>query len=203
MIGRLKGQVEFIAGALATIDVHGVGYEVYCSRQLLHHIAGSAGDGVDRVILIHTAVREDAIQLYGFVDQLEREVFNLLIRVSGIGAKSAIDILSGLEPRELLRTIAQGDSTKLCSIKGVGKKTAERIILELKDRVGEMAGSQTTTGIPIQPGIAIGDAVEALVALGFGKNEAEAAVKRALDELRLDSANVHSGEIVREALRFV
>lgn len=199
MISSLNGVVSHLSGNVLTLDVQGVGYEIFCTQKA----ADTLVLGQPQRMVIYTDVKEDSIRLYGFEDRLEKQVFLLLTRVKGLGAKSASEVLSKVEKRELLRIIASGDSSKLQSIRGIGKKTSERIILELKDKVAEFV---LDAAEPIISGESGGDgpsdeAVQALLALGFGKKDAEAAVRKAADDVGL--SGMSSGEIVREALRFV
>ena len=179
----------------ACIDVGGVGYEVLCSSALLAKM--EIGRAV--AVVVHTDVREDAIKLYGFADELERQVLRLLLKVSGIGAKTAAEIVSAVDKIDLLRIIGNGDLTQLQRIKGIGKKTAERIVLELRDRVLELVIDRpSATGISKGAQGANRDAIDALVTLGFARQIAESAVAR------VDGAkNLDAGEMVREALRHV
>jgi Holliday junction DNA helicase RuvA len=208
MISRLTGTVVEIEGDSVVIDVQGVGYSLTCTSSLLGLLALNERCTVS----VYTDVREDAIRLFGFGSQAERRVFLLLNRVSGMGPRSCIDVLSNVSIHELLRGIGSGDVQGLMRIKGVGRKKAERIVVELKDLVGSMADEQAAVG---QVGVGAGagvvvskgdpkavsaDAVATLEALGFNRRDAEVAVSKALD-----SAGNRSevGEVVREALRFV
>jgi Holliday junction DNA helicase RuvA len=158
---------------------------------------------------VHTDVREDAIRLFGFHSQAERQVFLLLNKVSGMGPRSSLDVLSNVSIRELLRAIGAGDVQGLMKIKGVGRKKAERIVVELKDLVGSMADeraaglrvggeSGVTSGSAGQP--VSSDAVAALEVLGFARRDAEIAVAKAAES---GWAQGEVGDLVREALRFV
>jgi Holliday junction DNA helicase RuvA len=196
MIGWLKGSAVDITGRTLVIDVGGVGYEVKVTSRL----AASVTVGKTLEFFVHTDVNQDAIRLYGFLDKVEKEVFNLLIRVDRMGAKTATDILSEVNAKDLLRIIASGESTALQKIKGIGKKTAERIVLELKDKVAgatplfDDAGQVekiTTKDATLR------DACEALCALGFTKRDAE----KALGNVTQPSAAI--GEVVAEALRYL
>ena len=198
MIAQLRGQIVQSSGNVVTVDVHGVGYEVFCSSGAL----ARCGRGEEVTLIIHTDVKEDLIRLYGFADQLEKQVFLLLTRVKGVGAKSASDIISKVEKIELLRTIAAGDTDSLQKIRGIGKKTSERIVVELRDKVGEyvvegQTNSSTVSGYDNNP---FGEALLALMALGFPRKDAERAVKGAQDA---HGALSDPGAIVKEALRFV
>lgn len=200
MISRLTGEVVDRAGRVATLDVQGVGYEVSCSRSAADMLI--MGETVSLVIF--TAVREDDIKLYGFSSRLEREVFVLLTAVKGVGGKIALEIISRVPDRDLLRLIGQGDSGKLQAVKGIGKKTAERIVLELRDRVADFLSHRESVTAADQQGVgalasdAVKEAVAALCALGFSQRDAEQAV----NEIPETSA-LESGEIVRQALQHI
>lgn len=205
MISRLNGEVIEVNGDSIVIDVAGVGYEVTCTSLTLSRITV----GSQTVISIYTDVREDAIRLFGFDTQAERQMFLLLNRVSGIGPRSSLDVLSNVAIRDLLRAIGSGDVRSLMAIKGVGKKKAERIVVELRDLVANMAGERSSVlramvsvegnGEAIIPSIS-GDAISALEVLGFARRDAEAAVSQA----SRGSENLTVvGDLVREALRHV
>jgi len=199
MISYLNGVVIELQGRVATLDIHGVGYEVHCSASC----AGSLFIGEEARVIIYTDVREDAINLYGFLDRLEKQAFLLLLKVKGVGTRSASDILSHIDKLDLLRAIGAGDAALLQSVKGVGRKTAERIILELKDKVGEFALDQSSS-LQVKDSSsnqAFEEALQALLALGFGKKEAELAVKSVADSGL--SGEVDSSRVVKEALRYV
>lgn len=205
MINRLKGTVVEIEGTTAVVDVHGVGYAVTCTSSLL--TALSLED--QACIVTYTDVREDSIRIFGFESKSERQLFQLLIRVSGMGPRSAVDILSNVPARELLRAIGLGDVQALMKIKGVGKKKAERIVVELKDLVAAFFNEQKAEGVFLNSKgqghdtVALGihgDAVVTLEVLGFSRRDAETAVGRAMSSV---PATGDVGEIVREALKFV
>lgn len=194
MIGSLKGTVSDIAQSCVTLDVGGVGYEVYCSLRTRSHLE----IGREASIVTYTDVKEDSIKLFGFEDKLEKQVFLLLLKVKGLGVKSALEIVSAVDKVELLRAIGSGDSNRLTSIRGVGRKTAERVVLELKDRVAEYAlgDSVLRDSVPEEP---MHDAIAALVALGISRRDAERAVR----QIPQSEGASGTGEIVREALRFI
>lgn len=204
MIGRLTGQVVDVEGDGITLDVNGVGYELTCTSALLSRLSC----GSEATVVVYTDVREDAIRLFGFDSQAERQVFLLLNRVSGMGPRSSLDVVSNVSIRDLLHAIGSGDINALMAIKGVGKKKAERIVVELRDLVGNMAGERssalrsmvTVTRSEDPRGSLSRDAVAALQVLGFPPKDAEGAVARA-SAARSDIREV--GELVREALRFV
>lgn len=198
MISSLRGTLEELTLGVATIVVNGVGYEVWCSRACETGLSL----GNEAHVVTYTDVKEDSIRLYGFQDSTERQVFLLLLKVSGVGAKSAVEILSHIDKLELLRIIGAGDAGRLQQIKGIGRKTAERIIVELKDRVSEFAESGACVheiGQAQMPE-AMQDALAALMALGFAKRDAERAMVSAKGAIR---DKMTPGEIVREALRFI
>ena len=132
MIAHLRGSILEKHPNRIVIDVNGVGYDVFVPLSTFYGL-GDAGAAI--ALRIHTHVREDALVLYGFATLLEQELFERLIGVSGIGPKVALAVLSGIEPQELIRAIERGDLARLTAIPGVGKKTSERIVLELKDRL--------------------------------------------------------------------
>lgn len=184
MIGRLTGILaEKRLPNQALVDVGGVGYEVELP---MSSFAKLPQEGASVQLTIHHVVREDASLLYGFCSSKEREAFRLLIKVSGIGPKSAVLILSGLSAEELYRVIQSEDLTSLMKVPGVGKKTAERLIIELRDKVKVLApiditddlisasqGSLVTDNEAI-----ITDAIEALVSLGYNQTEAKKRVTK-------------------------
>lgn len=198
MIAQLAGTVlELSPSSLATIDVNGVGYEVLCSSRLAQQLEV----GSNCRIVIYTDVKEDSINLFGFASVLEKRVFLLLKSVSGVGPKSAKEILSQIEDRELLRLISASDVGRLQSVKGIGKKTSERIIVELRDKVAQLSIDAHTGGAAISDhNSAQRDAVAALEALGFSRRDAERAVELSIGT---NGAATDTAEIVRLALRNV
>ena len=197
MIVLLTGIVRSMSGSEITLDVRGVGYSLHCTQRCL----GVLAVGADATIVVHTEMRESSIALYGFVDHTEKQVFTLLTRVKGVGARSASDILSSIDAQTLLRSIGTSDFTKLQSVKGIGKKTAERIVVELRDKVAEfVAGASLAASLERIDDTPVQEAQEALVALGFSKRDAEQAIGQ-LDIAAMKLTD--SGEIVREALRFI
>lgn len=179
MIGYLQGNLLKATTDRILLDVQGVGYEVHIPLSTWYEIERRGTSG--RVALfIHTQVREDDISLFGFWTEREKALFERLIGVSGIGARLARVILSGMAPDDLLGAIASGDLGRLGTIPGVGKKTAERMILELRDKMRELAAElpdQTAAAVPADQ-----DVVSALVNLGYKANQAERAVADARRE---------------------
>jgi len=206
MISRLRGSVVEIDGDTIVLDVNGVGYSVTCTSSLSSRLQM----GSNETLCVYTDVREDAIRLFGFDSTAERHMFLLLNKVSGMGPRSAIDVISNVNIRDLLRAIGSGDVHSLMSIKGVGKKKAERIVVELRDLVVSMAGERSTSlrslisveGSVVKPqNTASGDAIAALEVLGFNRKDAESAVAKALESGWSEQGA--AGDLVREALRFV
>lgn len=198
MITSLHGKLVEILPTQITVDVNGVGYELLIPLSSYDKLPQP---DAEVKILTHLAVREDAHVLYGFMTPAERELFRLLINtVSGIGPKIALNILSGMNVIAFRGAVANGDAKALSQISGVGKKTAERIIVELKDKVG-MAGALEASSAQraLSPADQkINDAVLALIALGFKQVEAHDAVRAALDKLGPDAG---PDALVRASLR--
>lgn len=179
MIARLKGRVDRLGEEHVIIDVGGVGYLVFCSGRTLQQL-GQVGEAA--ALEIETHVREDHIHLYGFAELAERDLFLVLQTVQGVGAKVALAILSALAVTEVQNAISTGDVTLLTRAQGVGKRLAQRITSELKEKMGGIApvsGDGAVLAAPAGPVGAAADAVSALVNLGYRKAEAEVAVRRA------------------------
>jgi Holliday junction DNA helicase RuvA len=178
MITSLNGKLVEALPTQATIEVNGIGYEVLIPLSSYDKLPAA---GHEIKILTHLVVREDAHTLYGFMTAAERELFRLLINtVSGIGPKIAVNILSGISVTAFRGAVANGDVKALSQISGVGKKTAERIVVELKDRIGAAGAWEASSA---QRGLSpedqkLNDAVLALIALGFKQNEAYDSVRK-------------------------
>lgn len=171
MIARLAGRIVAKAPSRLVVDVHGVGYEVFVSLATFSSIPA---EGADVTLDIHTHVREEAIALYGFSSTRERLIFEKLIGISGIGPKLAVTILSGGAVDDLVGAIRRNDLGRLTAIPGVGKKTAERIVVELKDKLKDFAEGPAR-------GPAEADVLSALENLGYPRGHAEAALTRAIE----------------------
>lgn len=186
MIAELEGQVSRLSPTHLVLSVGGVGYRVAVTPATIERATHSR----DRMkLLVHTAVREDAIDLYGFEDEAALELFEHLISVSGIGPKTALGVV-GSAPVEVVRDgIAEGDPSYLTKVGGIGKKLAERIVLELKGKIGE--AGRASAGMSRG---GAGDAVDALIALGFSEADARAAVSR-------QDRALSAEEIVRRSLK--
>ena len=174
MIARLRGRFAGEAGDGLVLDVNGVGYLVHATGRARR----KARDGEEVTLEVHTHVREDAFQLYGFADADERELFQALLSVSGIGPKVALAIVSGSTPAELRRAIVLEDTARFEAIPGIGKKTAQRVVLELREKVSAEAMATPAAG-PVDGLVAR----DALVELGYSVVEAERALAEVDPEL--------------------
>jgi Holliday junction DNA helicase RuvA len=178
MIAFLRGTFAYKSPALVHMEVAGVGYELQISLNTYSQIAG-----LDKgILLTYLHIREDAHILYGFFDKTEKDLFILLLSVSGVGASTARMMLSSMKPEEISRAILQGNARALESIKGIGKKSAERIILELRDKVGK--GKEDTINISSLTNNTLEqDALNALITLGIARPAAETAIKKVIHEV--------------------
>lgn len=196
MIGQLTGKLISRQPPRLMLEVGGVGYEIEAPMSTFYTLPAT---GQSLRLLIHTHVREDALQLFGFATEAERELFRALIRVSGVGARLALTILSGIEPGAFVRCVQNEDSTALTRLPGVGKKTAERLIIEMRDKLKETGGA--AGGSSGAPGVAGGgvveEAVTALIALGYKPPEASRMVRGVEEVDNADSAET----IIRQALK--
>lgn len=188
MIGRIEGKLLEKNPPLILVDVHGVGYEIFVPMSTFYNLP-DAGKNV--VLLTHFVVREDAQLLYGFLTAAERSAFRELIKVSGIGARTALSVLSGLSVDALCQAVTQQDTAALTRVPGIGKKTAERLVLELKGKLGaDLGGLVSTAGASS----AKSDVISALIALGYSEREAAAAVRKLPDDISVSDG-------IREALK--
>ena len=178
MIAQVRGRLVRKEPQEAIVDVGGVGYRVSIPLSTFYRI-GEAGDEV--TLLTHTHVREDTLALFGFLTSGEQALFERLIAVSGVGPKLALSILSGIEAPDLVAALRSSDVARLTRIPGVGKKTAERLVLELKDKVQGLAATEEAAPAG-PPSAAKEDLVSALVHLGYSRPEAERGVDRALEQ---------------------
>ncbi|MEW6703959.1 MAG: Holliday junction branch migration protein RuvA [Pseudomonadota bacterium] len=169
MIGRLTGQLAEKSPPLVLIDCNGVGYEVDVPMSTFYNLP-ALGERV--TLLTHFVVREDAQQLFGFLTAEERNTFRQLVKISGVGPRTALSILSGLSVGELAQAVAQQQTGRLVKVPGIGKKTAERLLLELKGKLAPEIGAPAQVASDAQA-----DIVQALVALGYSDKEAGAALK--------------------------
>lgn len=193
MIGRLRGTLISKQPPSLLIEVGGIGYDVEAPMSTIYDLPGA---GKEVVLLIHHAVKEDGITLYGFLHETERALFRNLLKVSGIGAKIALSVLSGVSTDHFARLVQADDVVALTKIPGIGKKTAERIVVELRDRLDGVASvpgvSPQRAGVPLD---ASGEAAVALQQLGYKPAEVSRLVQKVASEG--DSAEA----IIRKALR--
>ncbi len=178
MIGQIRGQLIAKAPPTLLVDVNGVGYEVEAPMSTIYDLP-AVGEPV--TLIIHFYVREDAQILYGFLTHAERTLFRLLLKVNGIGAKMALAVLSSMNPAEFKNCILAADSAALIRIPGIGKKTAERLIIEMRDRlekVLDLGTASTSSGGSGQANDPVAEATEALMALGYKPAEASRMVRK-------------------------
>lgn len=172
MIGRLSGLLAGKTPPQVLVDVGGVGYEVDVPMSTFYHL-GALGERV--VLLTHFVVREDAQVLFGFLTEAERQAFRELVKISGVGPRTALAVLSGLSVAELAQAVTAQDGARLVKVPGIGKKTAERLLLELKGKLGpDLALPTAGSAAASEAG---SDIVQALLALGYNEKEANAALK--------------------------
>jgi len=193
MIARLRGRLLEKAPEQIVVDAGGVGYQLFVSLNSFYRLPNP---GVEVDLYVHTHVREDALQLYGFLDAAERALFLLLLQVSTIGPRVALGVLSGMDTPDLEDAIADGDTRRLVAVPGIGKKKAELMILQLREKVRVLQQSRAASETAARPGGDAAEAVSALVNLGYKQHEAERAVARA------EEAGTRAlADLIREALR--
>lgn len=200
MIGKLKGTIEEIGEDYVLVDVHGVCYVAYCSARSLSKL-GSVGEAC--ILFIETYVREDQIRLFGFMTALEREWFNIVQTVQGVGAKVALALLSTLTPAELANAIALQDRVAVSRAPGIGPKVAMRIVTELKNKAPAFAGDAANIGLKqeLGEGVAsapVADAVSALTNLGYSRDQAANAVAAAM---KTAGEGADSAKLIRLGLK--
>jgi Holliday junction DNA helicase RuvA len=192
MIAHLRGRILRKGTQEAVIDVQGVGYKVAIPLSTFYKL----GDpGAEASLLVHTHVREDALLLFGFLTEEEQTLFERLLSVSGVGPKVALGILSGIEAPDLVAALRDSDLVRLTRIPGVGKKTAERLVLELKDKMPPPGATEARK--PAAAGSSRDDLVSALVHLGYSRPEAERGVDRALQ----DGSDARFEDLLRRSLQ--
>lgn len=201
MIGRLKGVVDFYGEDFIIVDVHGVGYVVFCSSRTLQALPAV---GEATTLWIETQVREDAIRLFGFRSEAEQNWFRLLQSVQGVGAKVALAIQSTLDPGVLATAIATGDKAQVARANGVGPKLAQRICVELKDKAPafgmvdpalmQLSGAIEAKALP-RP---VSDAISALTNLGYPQAQAQSAIVAAMAAL---GDGAETGQLIRQGLK--
>jgi holliday junction DNA helicase RuvA len=191
MIEYIKGPITQLSPTFLTIETGGIGYSINISITTFAKIEGKS----EYKVLIHEVIREDTHQLFGFADSIEREIFRLLISVSGVGANTARMMLSSLNPMEIEKAILGSDVNVLKSVKGIGLKTAQRIIVDLKDKVGKQAGTGEIFSLADNTNRE--EALSALVMLGFAKS----VVSKVLDKIVREEKNLTVEDIIKRALK--
>ena len=199
MIGSLSGLVDGIFDGYIILDVGGVGYRVFCSSKT---VAKLSGMGQAAKLLIETQVREDHIHLFGFADSMEKQAFELITTVQGVGAKVALAILSALSASDLQMAIMTGDAKAITRANGVGPKLASRIVAELKGKTGTLGTNETmvvlqNTGANSATNGAMDEAISALVNLGYGKSEAGMTVASIMRQ----NPEIKTAELIRLSLK--
>ena len=197
MIGRLRGEIVYKRPPQLMLDVAGVGYELEAPMSTFYALPEA---GAKVTLLTHLAIRDDAHVLYGFAKEGERELFRALLKVNGVGARIALGILSGMNAEEFARCVQAADSAALVRLPGVGKKTAERLIVEMRDRLAQLEVTPATVPSSIQAVIArqespADEAASALVALGYKPAEAQRMIKA------VEAPGLDSEELIRAALK--
>ena len=193
MIGRLQGVLLRKEQPALMLDVGGVGYELEAPMTTFYELP-AVGERV--TLYTHLVVREDAHLLYGFVREAQRRLFRELLKVNGVGPRVALAVLSGLSDEEFSRCVAQEDIARLTKVPGIGRKTAERLVIELRDKLPKDVPLPASTAAgPAAPGDPVSEAVSALVALGYKPNEASRAVRGA------STKGLSAEEIIRQALK--
>ncbi|UCF00578.1 MAG: Holliday junction branch migration protein RuvA [Deltaproteobacteria bacterium] len=197
MIAHIQGRLYFKSPEHLIIDVDGIGYQVHVPLTTFYELP-DVGNTV--ALHIHTHVREDALQLYGFQAQEEKALFIRLMGVAGIGPRLAVNILSGISPAELAESLLQGDLARLISIPGVGRKTAERIMVEMRDKLPALAADRDIA-LSVKNAAAeavIEDAISALINLGYKKGLAQRAIDQAQQRLQ---GEINLERLLKESLR--
>jgi Holliday junction DNA helicase RuvA len=189
MIGRIAGKLVEKHPPQIVVDVHGIGYELYVPMSTFYHLPAT---GADVALFTHLVVREDAHQLYGFASEPERAAFRQLLKISGVGARTALSVLSGLSVADLRDAVSKQDAGRLTKIPGIGKKTAERLLLELRDKLDMVSvASAAARGDEHSS-----DVTNALLSLGYNDREAAWAIKQL-------PAGLNVAEGIRQALRLL
>ena len=189
MIGRIHGKLVEKHPPQIVVDVQGVGYEIYVPMSTFYHLPAT---GAEVTLFTHMVVREDAHQLYGFATEPERHAFRQLLKISGVGARTALSVLSGLSVSDLSEAVATQDAGRLTKIPGIGKKTAERLLLELRDKLDAVLVASSAAKGDGQAS----DVTNALLGLGYNEREAAWATKQL-------PAGLNVAEGIRQALRLL
>ncbi len=196
MIGRLRGELVYKHPPHLMLDVGGVGYELEAPMSTFYALPET---GAQITLLTHLAIRDDAHVLYGFAKEGERELFRALLKVSGVGAKMALGVLSGMNAEEFARAVQAGDIASLVRLPGVGNKTAERLVVEMRDRLDKLGVTPALAAMPAAAEVArksaAGEAVSALESLGYRPVEAQRMIRG------VETPEANSEELIRAALK--
>jgi Holliday junction DNA helicase RuvA len=198
MIALLRGKLLYKSPTEIIVDVNGVGYAASISLSTFQALENTSNE---IQLFTHLYVREDTMQLFGFATEREREMFRMLITVSGIGPKMAQTILSGMNTEELRSAIFSSNVSSLTTIPGVGKKTAERLIVELRDKLGKTDAKELFVTIPVAQISVVAESVNALTSLGYSRMQAEQAVRAIVQQVHDESLSVE--EIIKRSLKTV
>ena len=196
MLHHINGKVTDIEPSLVAVECGGIGFALNTTANTISHL--KIGDNT--VLYVYESVREDAFELYGFFDRREKRSFEMLLNVSGVGPKAALAVLSSVTPEALAMAVISGDEKALTAVPGIGKKIAQRILLELKDKMAKESGGAGFSGPAAAPGAPTGvsklsDAFSALVVLGYANAEIMPVLKK------IDTENLSLEEIIRQALK--
>lgn len=192
MIAKISGTLAHKTPGDVIVDVGGVGYHLFTALSVFYRLP-ALGEPV--TLFVHTHVREDALQLFGFLDNTEKQIFLQLIGVSGIGPKLALTVLSGIPAAELIRALREGDEARLVSIPGVGKRLADRLVVELRDKLLGLSPEPSATAGAGDSQL-LRDAVSALVNLGYRRSDAERAARQTMK-----NGSAQLEDVLKEALR--
>ena len=194
MIAHLIGKLIYKSPDHSIVDVNGIGYKIFTPLST-YYVLPKTGESVR--IYIHTRVREDELKLFGFLTEEEQAIFEKLITINKVGPKLALGILSGMSPADLLTAVMSNDAARLSAIPGVGKKTAERLTLEMKDKLSDLTFEMEHQPDTEMPGGFYEDALSALVNLGYKKPQAEKSLKSAYNKIGKDSS---LEDLIKESL---
>ena len=197
MIAYLKGELIDKSPVSVTVDVHGVGYEVFIPLSTYY---GLPDTGKAVSFRIHTQHKEDVLKLFGFLTAEEKKIFETLIAINKVGPKMALSVLSGMSVAVLMEAVANNDVDRLSSISGVGRKTAERLVLELRDKLKNMAAPESSGGGATPANGTVDDALSALINLGYKKSQAENALRKVAAVAGPDAGLEH---LLKESLKIL
>jgi Holliday junction DNA helicase RuvA len=200
MIARISGTLLYKAVEYIVVDTHGIGYRIFVPLTTFYELP-ETGQAI--ALNVHTNVKQDAISLFGFYTQEEKDIFLLMLSVNGIGPRLAMNILSGISANDLIRALSQGNLTRLIGIPGVGKKMAERMVVELRDKVIKLDSEQIDElldDVPMEQQKVKEDALSALVNLGYKRNAARDVIDKIFDEIR---ESVSLDVLLKESLKIL